>query len=103
MVLHPRVVLKLFFNNIQKFKAKNNDFDLHYDQICKLDDCLKRLKENKFTHFSIKIQLRNYVEKKNNIFYPTDLGKKVNKILKDIFNFVEINYSAKLEKQLDLI
>ena len=50
-----------------------------------------------------KIQLRNYVEKKNNIFYPTELGKKVNKILKDIFNFVEINYSAKLEKQLDLI
>jgi len=50
-----------------------------------------------------KIQARSYVEKKNNIFYPTELGKKVNKILKDIFSFAEINYSAQLEKQLDLI
>lgn len=50
-----------------------------------------------------KIQLRNYVEKRNNIFYPTDLGRKINKILKDIFSFVEINYSAKLEKELDQI
>lgn len=50
-----------------------------------------------------KIQSRGYVEKKNNIFYPTDLGKKVNGILKNIFSFVEINYSAELEKKLDQI
>jgi len=50
-----------------------------------------------------KICVRNYVEKKGNIFYPTELGIKVTNILDKYFNFLDVNYTASMEEQLDLI
>jgi len=50
-----------------------------------------------------KITLRNYVEKKGNVFHPTDLGKKVVDVLSDYFTFMDYDYTALLEKKLDLI
>lgn len=50
-----------------------------------------------------KITLRNYVEKKGNVFHPTDLGKKIVDVLSDHFTFMDYNYSADMEKKLDHI
>lgn len=50
-----------------------------------------------------KITARNYVEKKGNIFYPTELGKKITNILIDYFTFMDYDYTAKMEEQLDEI
>jgi len=48
-----------------------------------------------------KICTRNYVENKNNVFHATDLGKKITDILAEYFTFMDYDYTAKLEKQLD--
>jgi DNA topoisomerase-1 len=48
-----------------------------------------------------KIADRKYVEKKGNTYYITELGSKINKILINLFSFLEYNYTANLEKELD--
>lgn len=50
-----------------------------------------------------KITARNYVEKKGNVFHATDLGKKITDVLKQYFTFMDYNYTAKMEQQLDEI
>lgn len=50
-----------------------------------------------------KITARNYVEKKGNVFHATELGKKITDILTKFFTFMNYDYTAKLEKQLDEI
>jgi DNA topoisomerase-1 len=50
-----------------------------------------------------KICLRNYVEKKGNVFYATDLGKKITDILTSYFTFMDYNYTADMEQQLDQV
>jgi DNA topoisomerase I len=50
-----------------------------------------------------RITSRNYVEKKGNVFYPTELGKKITDILIKHFTFMDYNYTAKMEEQLDLV
>lgn len=47
------------------------------------------------------ITARNYVEKRGNTFYPTELGKTITKELMQWFSFLEYNYSATMERQLD--
>jgi DNA topoisomerase-1 len=50
------------------------------------------------------IQERNYVEKQSGRFYPTEIGILVNKILTENFSqIVDIHFTAKMEKDLDLI
>jgi len=46
---------------------------------------------------------RKYVAQDNNIFYPTELGKKITAELTKWFSFLEYNYTAKLEMELDKI
>ena len=48
-----------------------------------------------------KITARNYVEKQNNTYRPTELGKKITNILTNLFPFMEYKYTAELEKKLD--
>jgi DNA topoisomerase I len=48
-----------------------------------------------------KISARNYVEKSNNIYKPTELGKKITDVLIKSFNFMDYNYTSLLEKKLD--
>lgn len=50
-----------------------------------------------------KITSRNYVEKKGNVYHATPLGKKITNELTKFFTFMDYNYTAKLEKQLDEI
>jgi DNA topoisomerase I len=50
-----------------------------------------------------KITLRNYVEKKGNVFHATDLGKTVTDELDQYFTFMDYDYTAQMERQLDLI
>jgi len=53
-----------------------------------------------------KISTREYVEKKgnnNNIFHATELGKQVVDTLSKYFSFMDYDYTAKMENQLDLI
>lgn len=50
-----------------------------------------------------KITVRNYVEKKGQVFHATDLGKKITDELSKFFTFMDYNYTAKMEQQLDEI
>lgn len=50
-----------------------------------------------------KISSRNYVEKKGNVFHATDLGKKITDELIQFFTFMDYDYTAKMEQQLDEI
>lgn len=50
-----------------------------------------------------KITSRNYVEKRGNVFHATPLGKKITDVLTKFFTFMDYNYTAKLEEQLDEI
>jgi DNA topoisomerase-1 len=50
-----------------------------------------------------KIESRNYVEKKGNVYYPTDLGKKITDLLTENFSFMDYEFTAKVEEELDQI
>lgn len=50
-----------------------------------------------------KITSRNYVEKQGNVFHATDLGKKITDELAKFFTFMDYDYTAKMEQQLDEI
>jgi len=49
------------------------------------------------------ISTRKYVEKKGNIYYPTDLGTKVVDLLNKYFTFMDYNFTEFLEKKLESI
>ncbi len=50
------------------------------------------------------LQERNYVEKQQGRFYPTEIGTIVNKVLKENFSeIVDIQFTAKMEEELDRI
>ena len=48
-----------------------------------------------------KITARNYVEKRGSVFHATDLGKKITDELAQFFTFMDYDYTAKMEAQLD--
>ena len=50
-----------------------------------------------------KITARNYVEKKGNVYHATELGKKITDVLDKYFTFMNYDYTAKMESQLDEI
>lgn len=50
-----------------------------------------------------KIFERKYVTREGDVFYSTDLGRKIIDVLSKSFKFVEYEYTADMEKQLDLI
>lgn len=57
-----------------------------------------------FAEISTRIENRHYVEKNSNdVYVPTDLGKKVINKLTNYFKFVDAGYTAKMESDLDLI
>lgn len=49
------------------------------------------------------INSRNYVAKNGNTYHPTDLGIKITNMLDKSFGFVDYNYSAEMEANLDKI
>lgn len=50
-----------------------------------------------------KITSRNYVEKKGNVYHATELGKQITDVLNKFFSFMDYNYTAMMESQLDEI
>ena len=50
-----------------------------------------------------KLSIRNYVKKNKGSFFPTEIGIKVIETLVPFFDFMEVKYTAKLERDLDLI
>jgi DNA topoisomerase-1 len=50
-----------------------------------------------------KITARNYVQKKGNVYHATDLGKLITNELAKYFTFMDYDYTAKMETQLDEI
>jgi len=48
-----------------------------------------------------KICARLYVEKKGSVYHATDLGKKITDELVNYFTFMDYNYTANMEQQLD--
>lgn len=50
-----------------------------------------------------KITARNYVEQRGSVFHATDLGKKITDELTKFFTFMDYDYTAKMEQQLDEI
>lgn len=50
-----------------------------------------------------KITIRNYVEKKGNVYHATDLGKRITDELTTFFTFMDYDYTARMERQLDEI
>ena len=50
-----------------------------------------------------KITARNYVEKRGSVFHATDLGKQITDVLTKFFTFMDYDYTAKMENQLDEI
>jgi DNA topoisomerase I len=50
-----------------------------------------------------RITLRNYVEKKGQVYHATPLGKTITDELVKYFTFMDYNYTAKMEQQLDEI
>jgi DNA topoisomerase-1 len=56
-----------------------------------------------FADLLSKITSRAYVEKKGNVYHATDLGKKITDELTQFFTFMDYDYTAKMEHQLDEI
>ena len=50
-----------------------------------------------------RITMRNYVERRGNVFHATDLGKTITDELTRYFTFMDYDYTAKMEKLLDEI
>lgn len=50
-----------------------------------------------------RITARNYVEKKGNVYHATELGKTITDELIQYFTFMDYDYTAKMEQQLDEI
>jgi len=73
------------------------------------DKLLKQLEDKQigrpatYADLLSKLNSRNYVERKGNVFHATDLGKKITDTLSEFFSFMDYNYSAKMEEQLDEI
>jgi DNA topoisomerase-1 len=73
------------------------------------ENLLKSLKTNNiarpatYSELISKVCARNYLEKKGNVFYPTKLGIEITNKLMEYFTFTNIDYTAKMEEQLDLI
>jgi DNA topoisomerase-1 len=97
--------LQLFGKNPVKLEKKQTQPPPRYSE----DKLLKELENRNIgrpaTYADLlgKITSRNYVEKKGNVYHPTDLGKKITDILLEFFTFMDYDYTAKMEDQLDEI
>jgi len=56
-----------------------------------------------FAEIIKKISNRHYVEKTNNTYKPTELGKSITNCLSGLFTFMDYNFTAKIEEELDKI
>lgn len=96
-------VLKLFGDNAVKLEKKQTQPPPRFSE----DKIIKELESKNigrpatYAELLSKITTRNYVEKRGNVYHPTDLGKKITNVLIDNFTFMDYNYTAKIEELLD--
>jgi DNA topoisomerase-1 len=97
--------LKLFDNKSVKVEKKQTQPPPRFSEDKLIKELVNKNIGRPATYADLlsKITTRNYVEKKGNVYHATDLGKKVTFILEKSFTFLDYDYTAKLEKQLDQI
>jgi len=97
--------LKLVNNRSVKLEKKSTQPPPRYSE----DKLIKELVNKNigrpatYAELLTKITARNYVEKKGNVYHATPLGKKITDELNKYFTFMDYNYTAKMEQQLDEI
>jgi hypothetical protein len=69
----------LFIHNLEKFKSRAVEFDLNIEQNLKIDSCLTKLRDSAFTHFNVKIQIKNYIDTPFYIIRIYEVNKSTNK------------------------
>lgn len=98
-------VLSLFGDKPVKLEKKQTQPPPRYSE----DKLIKELVNKNigrpatYAELLSKITSRNYVEKKGNVYHATDLGKKITDVLSKFFTFMDYDYTAKMEQQLDEI
>lgn len=98
-------LLQLFGNTPVKLEKKQTQPQPRFSE----DKLLKELESKNigrpatYADLLSKVTTRNYVEKKGNVYHPTDLGKKITNVLIKHFNFMDYNYTSKMENLLDEI
>ena len=98
-------VLKLSGAKAVKMEKKQTQPPPRYseDKLIKELDARNIGRPATYAELLSKLTTRNYVEKHGNVFHATDLGKKITDILKQYFAFMDYDYTAKMEQQLDEI
>lgn len=103
--LHKGDILKHFGKNPVRSEKKQTQPPPRYSE----DKLIKELVNKNigrpatYAELLSKITARNYVEKRGNVYHATDLGKRVTDELTQFFTFMDYNYTAKMEQQLDEI
>lgn len=103
--LHKGDILKHWGKNPVRMEQKQTQAPPRYSE----DKLIKELVNKNigrpatYAELLSKITIRNYVEKKGNVYHATDLGKQVTNELIQFFTFMDYDYTAKLEQQLDEI
>lgn len=89
----------------EKLQEKQTKPPSRYSEKALLDELKKRGIGRPSTYSAIvsKIQERTYVENKGKILHPTKLGFEVCNQINNKFSFMSYDYTAQMEKSLDLI
>lgn len=98
-------ILKLFGNNSVKLEKKQTQPSPRFSEDKLIKELVNRNIGRPATYADLlsKITTRNYVEKKGNVYHATELGKKIIDVLTQFFNFMDYDYTSKMEHQLDEI
>jgi DNA topoisomerase-1 len=98
-------ILSLFGSKPVKLEKKQTQPPARFSE----DKLIKELEQKNigrpatYAELLTKITARNYVEKRGNVYHPTELGKKITNVLIDFFTFMDYDYTAKMEELLDEI
>lgn len=98
-------VVKLSSNNPTILEKKKTKPPARFN----IASLVKNLEDNEigrpstYAEIISKIESREYVERKGNVYYPTELGINITNTLTESFSFMDYNFTATIEKDLDLI
>jgi DNA topoisomerase-1 len=95
-------VLLLISNKIEK-KHTNPPSRYSMSELLKTMEKLEIGRPSTTANILKKIVDRGYVQLKNEIYYPTELGKKLILEIDNKFDFLDYQYTATIEKQIDNI
>ena len=96
-------IVKLFGKNAVKCEKKQTQAPPRYSEDKLIKELVNKNIGRPATYADLlgKITSRNYVEKKGNVYHATDLGKNITDVLAKYFTFMDYDYTAKMEQQLD--